>query len=150
MQQGHQPISQASCVAQHPYSQPISGKGECSSIPPSNLAPSASFHCWSSASTSTVPSRGAYRPDPSYWAAIANQATTSAPDLVRTPNHTGESPLMAFVDRREGTLCCLVPVEGVFCGYKNIKKERMLAHIRDKHLDQRPWRCDGQCGDDTW
>lgn len=149
MLQGNQPISQARYVASHSYSQQISGTGECPSIPSSNVIPSTSFHSCGSASTSTAPPQLATKPDSnyvSYWAAIANQATASAPDF----DHTGESPLMAFVARREGTFCCLVPVDGNFCGYQNIKKERMLSHIRDKHLDQRPWRCEGQCGDDSW
>ena len=152
MLQGNGPISQVRYVASHSYSQQISGEGECSTIPFGNVAP-ASLHYWGSPSTSTAPPRLATRPDPnhvSYWVATANQATTSAPGLVRTLNNTGESPLMAFVDRRDGAFCCLVPVEGEFCGYRNVKKERMLSHIRDKHLDQRPWRCDGQCGDDAW
>ena len=149
MPQVNQLISQAGCVPPHSYSQQIGSKGECSSIPSGNVAPSTSLHSWGSASTSSAPPRFATRPDPnyvSYWVAIANQVTASAPDL----DHTGESPLMAFVGRREGTFCCLVPIDGEFCGYQNVKKERMLSHIRDKHLDQRPWRCDGQCGDDEW
>ncbi len=153
MLQVNRPISQARWAAQPSYSQQISGKGERSSIPSSNVAPPFPLHSWGSPSTSTAPPRLATRPDPNHvsnWVAIANQATISAPNPVSALNRAGESPLMAFVDRREGTFCCLVPVEVEFCGYQNIKKERMLAHIRDKHLDQCPWRCDGQCGDDAW
>lgn len=147
------PIPQARYVAPHSSSQHISGKGEHSSTASSSVVPPTSHHSWGSPSTSTAPPQLAARPDSNYvshWAAIANQATTSAPDLIRTPKHAGESPLMAFVDRPDGTYCCLVPVEGEFCGYRNGKKERMLSHIRDKHLDQRSWRCGGQCGDDAW
>lgn len=150
MLQGNRPISQAYYGAPHSYSQHISGEGECSSIPFSNVAPPTSLHSWGSPSTNTAPPRLATRPDSNHVSYSVNQATTSAPDLVRTPNDTGESPLMAFVDRRDGRFCCLVPVGEEFCGYQNGKKERMLSHIRDKHLDQRPWRCDGQCGDDAW
>jgi hypothetical protein len=151
--QVHRPISQAHRVAPSSYSQQINGKGEFSGIPPNNVAPPASFQSCGPPSTSTASSRLSTRPDPnhvSHWIEIANQATTSAPDLIGPLNHAGESPLIAFVDRWDGTFCCLVPVEGEFCGYRNGKKERMLSHIRDKHLDQRPWRCGGQCGTDAW
>ena len=151
--QVNRPRSQTRCMASLAYSQQINGKGEYPSIPSSNVAPPTSLHSRGSPSTSTAPPRLATRPDPNYvshWEEIANQAMASASVLVTTPNHAGESPLIAFVDRRDGTFRCLVPVEGEFCCYQNVKKERMLTHIRDKHLDQRPWCCDGQCGDNTW
>jgi len=146
-------ISQASCVALPGYPQHISGNGEHSAIPYSNATPLASLHPHGSPSTSTAPPRLAIRPDPSHVShgvAIANQCSTLSPDRVEPPNNGGESPLMAFVDYRDSTFYCLVPVGGEFCGYLNKKKERMLSHIRDKHLDQRPWRCGGQCHNDAW
>jgi len=151
--QGNRLISQARCVAPHSYSQQISGKGEYSNIPSSNIAPPASLQSWGSPSTRIAPPLLATRPDPNHilhWGEIVNQATTLRPDLDISLNHASESPLMAFVDRQDGTFCCSVPVEGEFCGYQNGKKERMLSHIRDKHLDQRPWRCGGQCSNGAW
>ena len=148
-----QPISQARCVASHSYPQQISSKGESSTVPYVNVGPPASLQPCASPPTITAPPRLATRPDPNYvsqWEAIANQAVTPLPDHVGSLDNASESPLMPFVDRRGGTFCCLVPVEGEFCGYLNVKKERMMSHIRDKHLNRRPWRCGGQCGRDAW
>ena len=145
-----QSISQAGCAPSHSYSQQISGKGEHSSTPYVNVAPLAPLQPCASP---TTPLRLATRPDPNYlshWEAISNNAAVSLPDHVGSLSNAGESPLMAFVDRRAGMFCCLVPVEGEFCGYLNAKKERMMSHIRGRHLNQRPYRCGGQCGHDTW
>jgi hypothetical protein len=145
------PSSPARSVAPHSYSQQISSSEEDSSIQSRDVAPQPSLEACGSPSTSIAPPPPP-RPDPSYishWATVANQATTSSSNHIQ-PLNVGESPLMAFVARRDGTFHCLVPVEGGFCGYQNAKKERMLAHIRDKHLDHRPWRCGGQCGNLTW
>ena len=148
MLQGNQPISRDRCAAPRSYSLQNSGKGECPNIASTNVAPSASLRSWDSPSTSTAPPRLATRPDPShvsYWVAITNQATISAPDPVELFNHTGESRLRAFVDSREGIFCRSVPVEDEFCGYRHGKKQNLRDHLVRKHFDHRPWRCDGQC-----
>jgi hypothetical protein len=116
------------------------------------LAPQRSPQACGSPTASIAPPRPVTRPDPNYishWEIVACQATTSSRNPIQLFN-VGESPLMAFVARRDSTFHCSVPVEGGFCGYLNPKKERMLSHIRDKHLDHRPWHCGGQCGNLTW
>lgn len=148
-----QPISQALCAVSHSHSQQFSGEGEYSSAPYVIVAPPVSLQPCASRPISTTQPRPSTRPDSNYvshWEAIASQAAASLPDHVGSLNNASELHLMAFVDRRGGQFCCLVPVEGKFCGYLNGKKERMMSHLRGKHLDQRPWRCGGQCGHDPW
>ena len=101
----------------------------------------------------TAPPRLAIRPDPNHvarWNSVVNHIVALPSDHARPLDDAGESPLMAFANRRDGMYHCLVPVGGELCGYQIPKKERMLGHILDKHLDQRPWRCGGQCGNPTW
>jgi len=59
---------------------------------------------------------------------------------------SGTSPLLEFTERREGCFYCVVPLETGLCNYSNIKKGRMLSHIRKDHLNFRPFPCGGQCG----
>ena len=151
--QGAGPITQAGCAVSLAFSHQTSGIGECSSMSSSNVVLPASLLPLRSPSTSPAPPRLAARPDPTYishWTTVANQVSTWSPGHAGPLNNGGESPLMAFVDRRDSTFHCLVPVGGEFCGYLNGKKERILSHIRDKHLDQRPWRCSGECGNTAW
>jgi hypothetical protein len=57
---------------------------------------------------------------------------------------------MVFVDRAENRYLCQVPVEDGLCGKLNLKKDRLLAHIRKEHLQFRPLACSGQCGLPVW
>lgn len=86
----------------------------------------------------------------SRWIALQTQSTTWAPDTIEPRDLSGESPLMAFVERSEGRYQCQVPVEDGGCGKENIKKDRMLAHIRKEHLHFRPLACGGRCGLIGW
>lgn len=86
----------------------------------------------------------------SRWLALKAMTTTWPPGTIEPCDLSGESPLMAFVERSEGKYHCRVPVEDGGCGKGNIKKDRMLAHIRKEHLQFRPLACGGQCGLVGW
>ena len=86
----------------------------------------------------------------SRWVALQALAVTWPPGTIEPLDSTGESPLMAFVDRSERKYCCRVPIEGGVCDKENIKKGRMLAHIRKEHLQFRPFACGGHCGLIGW
>jgi len=86
----------------------------------------------------------------SRWIALQAHAVTWPPDTIEPLDSTGESPLMAFVDRSERKYYCRVPVEGGLCDKENVKKDRILAHIRNDHLHFRPLACGGQCGFVSW
>lgn len=86
----------------------------------------------------------------SRWMALQVLAVTWPPGTIEPLDSTGESPLMAFVDRVERTFHCRVPVEGGLCDRGNTKKDRILSHIRKDHLCFRPLACGGQCGFDGW
>ncbi|SRR5258706_1614662 len=86
----------------------------------------------------------------SRWISLQALSVTWPPGTIEPLDSTGESPLMAFVDRLEGKYCCRVPVEGSLCGKENLKKDRMLSHIRNKHLHFRPLACGGHCGFGGW
>jgi hypothetical protein len=149
-------ISQAHYATSHSYPQQIGGNGAHSvTTSNNNTTPTSLRQCDSRSlpTTSDAPPQLSTRPDlnhVSLWEAMVNQVTTWQPGHAEPPNNTGESPLLAFAARWNGTYYCFVPVGGEFCGYHNEKKIRMVSHIRDKHLDQRPWRCDGQCANPLW
>jgi len=86
----------------------------------------------------------------SRWMALQIQAMTWPPGMIEPLDSSGESPLMGFVDRSEGKYHCRVPVGDGCCDKENIKKDRMLAHIRKEHLHFRPLACGGQCGNIGW
>jgi len=86
----------------------------------------------------------------SRWLALRALAVTWPPGTIEPFDSTGESPLMAFVGRSERRYCCQVPVGGRLCDKENLKKDRILAHIRNEHLHFRPLACGGQCGFAGW
>lgn len=86
----------------------------------------------------------------SRWIALQTLAMSWPPDTIEPRDLSNESPLMAFVERIEGTYYCRVPVEDGCCDKENIKKDRILAHIRKEHLHFRPLACGGQCGLIGW
>ena len=86
----------------------------------------------------------------SRWMALQALAVTWPPGTIEPFDSTGESPLMAFVDRVERKYHCRVPVEGGLCNKENTKKDRILSHIRKEHLHFRPLACGGHCGFDGW
>ena len=134
----------------HSHPQQIGGDKECTNVPPHSIGPPMSLQPCGSPSASHASPQLPTRPDPedaSHQETIGDQATVSPPGRIEPL--PGSDP-MAFTKRQNGMFRCLVPVEGEFCGYVNKKKNRMLSHIRDKHLDQRPWHCGGQCGTRRW
>ena len=82
--------------------------------------------------------------------ALQALAVTWPSDTIEPLDSTGESPLMAFVDRSERKYHCRVPVEGRLCNKENLKKDRILSHIRNEHLQFRPLACGGHCGFGGW
>ena len=44
---------------------------------------------------------------------------------------------------------CTVPVHGRPCSTKHNRQDRALTHVR-KHLNARPYECNGRCGNPMW
>jgi len=69
-------------------------------------------------------------------------------------NYAGQSILTGwlggFPDRR--SWACRVPVGGSLCGARFSRVGRAIVHIRRKHLEMRPYRCDngGNCQVPNW
>ena len=69
-----------------------------------------------------------------------------------------DNDLQAFILKVAGThgdYQCVVPMgdsEGgrVYCGFQLRWKHRILRHIKDTHLQYRPFVCGGKCGDADW
>jgi len=146
------PIPQARYAVSHSYPQQINGNREDTDIPARSMEPHTSLQLGGSpslpiVSTASLPLPTRHRKDVPHQRTTGNQATALLPGRVEPLT---EPDLLAFSNRQNGMFHCLVPVEGEFCGYVNKKKNRMLSHIRDKHLDQRPWHCGGQCGTRGW
>jgi len=147
------PIPHARCAAPHSYPQQISGTREYTNIasssivPPTDLQPCV-FPSFSASSPPLPTSPNLEHVQ--HRTILTDQATGSTPGRAEPLNSSSESPLTAFTNRRNGTFHCLVPIDGELCGYVNKKRNRMLGHIRGKHLDQRPWHCRGQCGNHAW
>jgi hypothetical protein len=141
---------------EHLASLPFGGNGAYSVTPSNNdIPPTPLQQCdpRSLPTTNDAPPQLSTRPDSNHvslWEAMVDQAMTWLPGHAEPLNDAGESPLMAFAARWNGTYYCFVPAEGEFCGYHHEKEINMVSHIRDEHLDQRPWRCDGQCANSLW
>jgi hypothetical protein len=71
----------------------------------------------------------------------------NAPEPLRAD---GESVLMNHTLQRDNTIYCRVPTQRGCCDYLNIKKERLLHHIRKDHLNFLPFVCGGGCGSQFW
>ena len=84
------------------------------------------------------------------WQLLATSREDWDPNTLEPMMVGGISPLLAFMERREGGFYCMVPVETGMCNYRNAKKGRMLSHIRKDHLSFRPFPCGGQCGTQGW
>ena len=147
------PIPHPRYVASHSSPQQIRGNEEYPNITSRSIDPTVSLQPRGSVSLPTASTGLPQLPtcldpnDAPNQGTIRNETTSSSPGRI---GPLTESGLMAFTNRRNGTFRCLVPVEGERCGYCNKKKNRMLSHIRDKHLDQRPWHCGGKCGTRGW
>ena len=70
-------------------------------------------------------------------------------------NYSGKSVLTRWLDPYEdegGAVLwrCHVPMEGErWCHNTTIRLDRGIAHVRN-HLNFKPYRCEGQCGDEDW
>ena len=150
------PMPHVRCSVPHSDSQRISGDIEHHSDPPHRVVPSTSLwpcHSPSLPIASTASPQLPPSPDPRVVPdreQIPNEAIAPPPGHAEPPNGVDESTLMALTNYRDGKFRCSALVEGKCCGYENKKKIRMLSHISDKHFDQRPWHCRGQCGKDAW
>ena len=64
--------------------------------------------------------------------------------------------LMQFVLKIGGrAFQCRVPVQNfdstpIYCGHQVQRKDRILRHVKDTHLDYRPFVCRGRCGKVVW
>jgi len=73
-------------------------------------------------------------------------------------SHSVDKDLQSFISKVEGTardFQCMVPIydsQGglMHCGHQVKRKDRILRHVKDKHLQYRPFVCGGKCGDDEW
>jgi len=63
------------------------------------------------------------------------------PNALEPVASNGYSPLFEFVEREKGVFHCIVPMKIGTCDYSNVKKGRMLSHIRKEHLNFRPFPC---------
>lgn len=69
-----------------------------------------------------------------------------------------DKDLQPFTSKVDGTtrkFQCMVPIldsQGklVYCGHMVERKDRILRHVRDRHLDYRPFVCGGRCGVVDW
>ena len=71
----------------------------------------------------------------------------NAPEPLRPD---GESILMNFTLRMDNKIYCRVPTQGGCCNYPNVKKERLLHHMRKDHLNFFPFVCGGSCRSRSW
>jgi hypothetical protein len=73
-------------------------------------------------------------------------------------SHSVDNDLQSFISRVEGTARdyqCMVPIHDshgrlVHCGHQIQRKDRILRHVKDNHLNYRPFVCGGRCGSDAW
>ena len=72
--------------------------------------------------------------------------------------HSVDNDLQSFVLKVEGTsrdFRCMVPIydsQGtlVHCGHQVQRRDRILRHVKDNHLNYRPFICGGKCGSRDW
>jgi hypothetical protein len=84
------------------------------------------------------------------WQQLSSDRTTWDPDAPEPVRHDGQSILMNFTMRGDKKIICRVPTESGYCDYPNVKKERLLHHMRKEHLNFLPFVCDGSCRSQTW
>lgn len=88
----------------------------------------------------------------------AKEVLTSKIVSREADSHSVDNDLQSFISKVEGTsrdFQCMVPIynsEGslVHCGHRIQRKDRILRHIKDSHLNYRPFVCGGRCGTDYW
>jgi len=67
-----------------------------------------------------------------------------------------DDELMSFVSRiGRRSFQCRVPVRNfdgtpIYCEHQVQRKERILRHVKDTHLNYRPFVCGGQCRNSDW
>ena len=69
-----------------------------------------------------------------------------------------DNDLQSFISRVEGTTRgyqCMVPIYDsqnglVHCSHQIQRKDRILCHVKDKHLHYRAFLCGGKCGRVDW
>jgi len=69
-----------------------------------------------------------------------------------------DDDLKSFISKVEGTprdYRCMVPIydsqnNPVHCGHQIQRKDRILCHVKDKHLHYRAFLCEGRCGRVDW
>jgi hypothetical protein len=104
-----------------------------------------------SASVEVVsPNKGPITGGDDRWRTLESDREQWDPNQLEPVTSRGTSLLLEFTERREGSFYCMVPTVSGPCNYRNVKKSRMLGHIRKDHLNFRPFRCGGQCGALGW
>ena len=72
------------------------------------------------------------------------------PNALEPRRRDGDSILMDLTMRKEHKYQCRVPTQGGCCDYVNVRKDRLLHHIRKDHLNFFPFVCDGSCPSQNW
>ena len=80
----------------------------------------------------------------------AEAAQWIAEGIIEPKDETGQSVLMQWVERQPNTFSCKVPTSTGYCTIDNIKKSRVVSHIRKDHLNFRPYYCRGGCENQNW
>lgn len=98
---------------------------------------------------------GSQPPHPSFerdfaWQRLCSDSAQWDPDAPEPLRGDGESVLMNFTLRGDDGIYCCVPTQNGCCDYQNVKKERLLHHIRKVHLDFFPYACRGSCHSQNW
>lgn len=84
------------------------------------------------------------------WNQLCSERTNWNPDAPEPCGDDGESVLMDFAMREGWKIRCHVPTPNGSCSYSNMRKGRVLHHIRSEHLNFLPFVCSGKCGSQTW
>ena len=108
-------------------------------------------------STANIPLLPAATWDMVRWES-AKEVLTSKIVSREADSHSVDSDLQSFISKVEGTsrdFQCMVPMynpEGrlVHCGHQIQRKDRILRHVKDNHLNYRPFVCGGKCGTEYW
>jgi hypothetical protein len=133
-------------------SQPIIGPSNAAAGSPQSNTPTWAYPHYDG----PVPIYGSQGTPTERWDAIKSQLYNTS-GIEEGKNYAGLSILTNWLgqpsDRRSWT--CEVPVEGSGgrpCGAGFSRVDRAIVHIRGKHLDMRPYRCDngGKCEVPNW
>jgi len=121
---------------------------------PSHQAQPWTQHILQAPQPSAVPG-GSQSPHPSVendsaWQMLSNDRKLWNPDAPEPVGPDGGSTLMDFTLRRDNKTYCRFPTQNGYCNCPNVKKERLLHHIRNEHLRFFPFVCGGMCRSQTW